>query len=366
MQIPFLDIKKVNQLYEPQLSKSVTDVLHSNQIVLGENVQKFETDFAKYCGTEHCIGVGSGLDALLLIIAAYKQLDIFSDNDEVIVPANTYFATVLGITKNNLKPVFVEPNISDFNINPDLIEQKITKKTKAILIVHLYGKVVEMEKIRQIAKKYNLLIIEDGAQAHGAEYQNKKVGNLGDACAFSFYPTKNLGAIGEAGAVTTNDDKLAKIIRILRNYGKDETGNVVFAGFNSRLDEIQATILNVKLKYLDLNNEKRVRIAKRYLAEIKNDKIILPKNNEDKSHNWHLFVIKSKKRNELQKYLSNEGIKTVVHYSILPIKMQIFEKYFDQEYKTTEDIQNQVLSLPLNIALTKKEINYIIETVNKF
>ncbi len=366
MQIPFLEIQKVNQLYEPQLSKEVTKVLHSNQIVLGENVLKFEQDFAKYCGTKHCIGVGSGLDALLITFASYKQLGIFKDNDEVIVPANTYFATVLGITKNNLKPVFVEPDEISFNINPELIEQKITKKTKAILVVHLYGRIAEMDKIKEIAQKYNLKIIEDAAQAHGASLNGKKAGNLGDVGCFSFYPTKNLGAIGEAGAITTNDDSLAEIIRSMRNYGKDNKGKILFDGFNSRLDEIQAAILNVKLKYLDLNNEKRARLAEKYLSEIKNDKIILPENIDKMSHNWHLFVIKSDKRNDLQIFLKQKGIQTVVHYSVLPVKMAVFEEYLDQKFEITENIQNQVLSLPLNIALSNREVEYIIEMVNNY
>lgn len=366
MKIPFLEIDKINQIYEPQLTKAVTDVLHSNKIVLGQNVQKFEQHFAKYCGTKYCIGVGSGLDALLITIAAYKQLGVFDDDDEIIVPSNTYFASVLGVTKNKLVPVLVEPNEFTFNINPDLIEEKITHRTKAILVVHLYGQTAQMNKILETAQKFNLKIIEDGAQAHGAVYQNKKVGNLGDACAFSFYPTKNLGAIGEAGAITTNDDRLAQTIKILRNYGKDVSGEVVFDGFNSRLDEIQASILNVKLKYLDLNNQKRKRIADRYLKEIINEKIILPQNNGDESHNWHLFVVKCQKRDELQNYLLQNGIQTIVHYSILPIKMKIFEKYFDQEFKITENIQNQVLSLPLNIAMSNKEIDFVIEKINEF
>lgn len=366
MKIPFLEIDKINQLYEPQLTKAVTDVLHSNQIVLGQNVQKFEQNFAKYCGTRYCVGVGSGLDALLITIAAYKQLGIFNDDDEIIIPSNTYFATVLGVSKNNLVPVFVEPDEYTFNINPDLIEEKITHRTKAILVVHLYGQIAQMNKIWKIAQKYNLKIIEDGAQAHGALYQGEKVGNLGDACAFSFYPTKNLGAIGEAGAITTNDKKLAEMIKIFRNYGKNNSGELVFDGFNSRLDEIQAAILNVKLKYLDLNNQKRKRIADRYLKEITNEKIILPQNNGDETHNWHLFVVKSLKRNELQNYLSQNGIQTVVHYSVLPVKMKIFEKYFDHNYKITEKIQNEVLSLPLNISLKNTEIDYIIEKVNQF
>ena len=366
MQIPFLDIKKVNQLYEPQLSKAVTDVLRSNQIVLGKNVQQFENNFAKYCGTKHCIGVGSGLDALLITFASYKQLGFFANNDEVIVPANTYFATILGITKNNLKPVLVEPDEFTFNLNPDLIEEKITPRTKAILIVHLYGQIAEIDKIQQIAKKHNLIIIEDAAQAHGAEYQGKKAGNLSGAGAFSFYPSKNLGAIGEAGAITTNNDKLAEVIRSMRNYGKNIAGEIIYDGFNSRLDEIQAAVLNVKLKYLDLNNEKRNRFAKKYLNKIDNKNIILPVFNNNISNNWHLFVIQSKKRNNLKKYLSEKGIQTIVHYLIPPHKMKIFDKYVKDDYLITEQIHNQVLSLPLNVAMTEKEIEYIIEIINNF
>lgn len=366
MQIPFLDIKKVNQLYEPQLSNAVTDVLQSNQIVLGKNVQKFEADFAKYCGTKHCIGVGSGLDALLLTFAAYKQLGVFSSDDEVIVPANTYFATILGITKNRLKPVFVEPDEFTFNLNPDLIEKKITKNTKAILIVHLYGQIAEMDKIKQTAKRHNLIIIEDGAQAHGAEYQGEKAGNLGDAGAFSFYPSKNLGAIGEAGAITTNDDKLAEIILSLRNYGKNKSGVIMFDGFNSRLDEIQAAVLNVKLKYLDINNQKRRKFAEKYLNEITNKNIILPKNRNNISHCWHLFVTQSNKRNKLKKHLSENNIQTIVHYPVPPTKMKIFNEFVIDKYPITEQIHNQVLSLPLNLAMSEKEIDYIIEIINNF
>jgi len=366
MNIPFLDIQKVNNLFEPQLSKAVTDVLSSNQIVLGNNVKMFEENFANYCGTKHCIGVGSGLDALMISLSAFKNLGVFKDGDEIIVPANTYFATILSIIKSGLKPVFVEPFEDSFNLNFSLIENKISTKTKAILVVHLYGQIAEMESIWRIAKKYNLKIIEDAAQAHGAEYLGKKAGNLGDAGAFSFYPSKNLGAIGEAGAITTNDDDFAEIVRCLRNYGKNYDGEIIYDGFNSRLDEIQAAVLNVKLKYLDLNNQKRARIAAKYINEIKNDKVVLPINKNDNSSNWHLFVIKSKERNFLQKYLSENGIQTVIHYPVPPHKMNIFSEYVDDEYLVTDRIHESVLSLPLNITLTDSQINYLIDRVNSF
>lgn len=366
MEIPFLDIQKINSLFEPQLSNVVTDVLHSNQIVLGENVKKFEKDFAKYCGTNYCIGVGSGMDALLLIFDAYKKLGILKSEDEIIVPANTYFATILSIVESDLKPVLVEPDEFTFNINPELIEGKITKKTKAILVVHLYGQVAEMEKIQEIAQRNNLKIIEDAAQAHGSNYLDKKAGNLGDAAAFSFYPTKNLGAIGEAGAITTNDDDLAEMIEILRNYGKNKNGEIIFHGKNSRLDEIQAAILNVKLKYLDLNNEKRNRFAQKYLKDISNEKIILPVNIIEKSHNWHLFVVQSEQRNDLKKYLQEYNIQTMIHYTQAPHKMKIFSNFVDESFEITGRIYDRILSIPLNIAMNEMQIDYIIEKLKNF
>ncbi len=366
MKIPFLDIQKVNQLYEPQLSKAVTEVLHSDNVVLGNNVQKFQNDFANYTGAKFCIGVGSGLDALLLIFAAYKHLEILSDQDEVIVAANAYFASVLSIYKNNLKPVFVEPYEDSFNINAELIEQNISKKTKAILVVHLYGQIAQMDKIERIAEKYNLLIIEDAAQAHGTVYKQKKAGNWGNAAAFSFYPSKNLGAIGEAGAITTNSKKLAQTLSILRNYGKDKNYQILKYGKNSRLDEIQAAVLNVKLKDLDSQNYKRRIIAKKYFDQIDNPKIKLPENRRDLSHNWHLFVIKSENRNNLKKYLFRNKIDSIIHYPKPPIKMKIFNIFANRNYLLTEKIQNQILSIPLNNILSKNEVDYVIEKLNNF
>jgi len=364
--INFIDISKVNALYEPQLSKAISEVLKSNDIILGKNVIAFEENFAKYIGIKHCIGVGSGMDALLFIFEAYKKLGQIKEGDEIIVPANTYYGTILSILESNLIPVLVEPNERTFNIDPNKIKHKITEKTKAILAVHLYGQVSEMDKILQIAQENNLKVIEDAAQAHGSEFQGKKAGNLADIAAFSFYPTKNLGAIGEAGAITTNDDQLAEIIKKIRNYGKNSKGEIEFLGKNSRLDEIQAAILNVKLKYLDINNEKRKRIANHYLKNIKNKKIILPFYNDEKNHNWHLFVIKTEKRNELKEYLAKNGIQTLIHYSQCPTRMKIFSKFVNDKYEITEKIYNQILSLPLNLALSEREQNYIIEIINKF
>ncbi|MEA3451659.1 MAG: DegT/DnrJ/EryC1/StrS family aminotransferase, partial [Bacteroidota bacterium] len=315
---------------------------------------------------KHCIGVGSGMDALLLIFDAYKKLGIFTNEDEIIVPSNTYFATILSIVQSGLKPVLVEPDEFSFNINPDLIEKKITKKTKAILVVHLYGQIADMGGILTIAGQNGLKIIEDAAQSHGAVYGNKKAGSLGDVAAFSFYPTKNLGAIGEAGAITTNDDELAQMIQVLRNYGKNSQGEIIYKGKNSRLDEIQAAILNVKLKYLDINNQKRRRLAEKYLDEIDNQKIILPVNRKDKSHNWHLFVTQSEYRDELKKYLGEKGVQTMIHYTQAPHKMKIFSNFVNEEFEITEKIYNRILSLPLNLALTEKEIDYIIRIINEF
>jgi dTDP-4-amino-4,6-dideoxygalactose transaminase len=366
MEIEFLDIAKINALYEPELTQAILNVVKSRNIVLGENVEKFEQEYAKYCGTKFCVGVGSGMDALLIIFDAYKRLKILKQGDEVIVPANTYFATILSIIKSGLKPVFVEPNIDTFNIDASLIEKKINKRTKAILVVHLYGQTAEMKKILELAKKYNLKIIEDAAQAHGSEYDGKKAGNLGDAAAFSFYPTKNLGAIGEAGAITTNNAELAEIIQKIRNYGKNKEGKIEFIGTNSRLDEIQAAILNVKLKYLDTHNKQRRIIANTYLQKINNEKIILPKLKNNKAHNWHLFVIRTQNRDSLKQYLDNEGIKTIIHYTQCPVRMEIFSKFVNCRYEITEKIYDQVLSLPLNLALSEKEIEYIIKKINKY
>ncbi|NPA52737.1 MAG: DegT/DnrJ/EryC1/StrS family aminotransferase [Aquificae bacterium] len=362
--IKFLDLKSVNSIYEEEIKEAVNKVINSGWYILGEEVEKFEKEFANYCGAKYAIGVGSGLDALRLIIRGYKELGIFEEGDEIIVPANTYIASILAITEENLKPILVEPKLDTYLINPENIEEKITSKTKAIMVVHLYGQTCEMDKIWEIAKKYNLKIIEDSAQAHGAFYQDKKAGNLGDASGFSFYPGKNLGALGDGGAVTTNDKELAQVVEALRNYGSHKKYEHNYKGINSRLDEIQAAILRVKLKYLDKENKKRKEIAKFYLENIQNKKIILPKILTDSV--WHLFVIRTKERDKLQEYLSQKGIQTLIHYPIPPHKQKAYKKWNNLSFPITESICKEILSLPIYKTLKTENIEYISKMVNSF
>jgi dTDP-4-amino-4,6-dideoxygalactose transaminase len=364
--IPFLDLKKLNAQYRDELIEACTRVIDSGWYILGKEVEEFEKEFANYCGTKYAIGVGNGLDALTLILRAYKELGILSDGDEVIVPANTYIATILAITNNNLIPVLVEPDIDTYLIDPDKIEENITSKTKAIMVVHLYGQTCEMDKINEIAKKYNLKVIEDSAQSHGAYYKDKRSGNLADASGFSFYPGKNLGALGDAGAITTNDDQLAEVLKALRNYGSRKKYENIYKGVNSRLDEIQAAILRVKLKYLDEEIERRRKIARFYLENIKNNNIILPKVREDSNHVWHLFVIRTEKRDKLQKYLLDKGIHTLIHYPIPPHKQIAYKEWNDRSYPITEKISREVLSLPISGVLTLEEAEKVIEAINEF
>lgn len=364
--INFLNLYQINQQYRKEIDKSIKDVLDSGYYINGSKLKEFESNFAKYIGTKYCIGTANGLDAIRLIINAYKKLGVFKEKDEIIVPANTFIASILAISENNLTPILVEPDINTYNINPDLIEEKITPKTKAIMVVHLYGQVVEMEKIYKIAKKYKLKIIEDSAQAHGSIYKNKKAGNLGDTSAFSFYPGKNLGCLGDGGAVTTNDKKLAQIIRTLGNYGSKEKYINIYKGINSRLDEIQAAVLDTKLKYLDIENNARRKIAKLYLKEIKNPKIILPKVKNFDEHNFYVFVIRTKNRDELQKYLTKNEISSLIHYPIPPHKQLAYKELNHLKLPITEQIHKEILSIPINSNLNKKDIEKIITTLNKF
>jgi dTDP-4-amino-4,6-dideoxygalactose transaminase len=364
--ISFLDLKKLNAQYRDELIEACKRVIDSGWYILGKEVEEFEKEFANYCGVKYAIGVANGLDALTLILKAYKELGIISDGDEIIVPANTYIATILSISNNNLVPVLVEPDINTYLIDPKKIEEKITKKTKAIMPVHLYGQTCEMDKINEIAKKYNLKVIEDSAQSHGAYFGNKKSGNLGDASGFSFYPGKNLGALGDGGAVTTNDEKLANIIKALRNYGSYKKYKNLYKGTNSRLDEIQAAMLRVKLKYLDDEINRRRKIAKYYLENIRNDKIVLPKVRDEKSHVWHLFVIRTEKRDRLQKYLFDKGIQTLIHYPIPPHKQMAYKEWNNESYPMTEKIHNEVLSLPISGVQTLDETQKVIEAINEF
>jgi len=369
--IKFLDLQKINQQYADELKQAVAKVIDSGWYLLGEKVAKFEENLANYVGAKHSIGVANGLDALRLILKAYMEMGIMQEGDEVIVPANTYIASVLAITDNRLKPVFVEPNIDTFNLDISKIEDAITAKTKAIMVVHLYGQICWSEELERIAKKYDLKIIEDNAQAIGAVWQGKKSGNLGDAAGFSFYPGKNLGALGDSGAVTTNDTELAECIRALANYGSKVKYQNEYQGLNSRLDEIQAAFLDVKLKYIDAENTYRRQVAHSYLSEIANTSILLPKINginalESLDHVWHLFVIRTDNRDKLQSYLTENSIQTIIHYPIPPHKQNAYSEYSQLQFPVTESIHNEVLSVPISPIITRSEVEEIVRIINEY
>lgn len=358
--IKFLDLQKINQQYRKEFQQKMDLVLDKGWFILGDEVKTFEKDFAEYCGVKHCIGVGNGLDAMVLIFRAYIKLGILHKGDEIIVPANTYIATILAILEADLIPVLVEPDLKTYNINPGLIEAKISPKTKGILVVHLYGQLADMVKIIDIGFKHNLLIIEDAAQAHGLKFKGSH------ARAFSFYPGKNLGALGDAGAITTNDDHLARLLYAMRNYGSEQKYHNDITGMNSRLDEIQAAFLNVKLPHLDKENEVRRAIAKRYLTEIKNEKIHLPAFDLPDDHVFHAFIVRTLNRNEFQDYLKKNGIETIIHYPIPPHKQRAFEEWNNLSYPITEKIHQEVLSLPMSPVMTKDEVDYVIKIINEY
>ena len=364
--IPFLDLKSINAQYRAELIEACTRVIDSGWYIQGNECKEFDKEFAEYCGTKYAIGIANGLDALILILRAYKELGFIQDGDEVIVPSNTYIASILAISQNNLVPVLIEPDINTYLLDPLKIEEKITSKTKAILPVHLYGQTCEMDKINEIAKKYHLKVIEDSAQSHGAFYENKRSGNLGDASGFSFYPGKNLGALGDGGAVTTNDEELANTIKALGNYGSHKKYENLYKGINSRLDEIQAAMLRVKLRYLDEETEKRREIANYYLQNIKNENIILPTMRDEDNHVWHLFVIRANKRNELQKYLLDNGVQTLIHYPIPPHKQIAYKEWNNKRYEISEQIHNEILSLPISSIQSLEDTNNIVEILNEF
>lgn len=360
--IKFLDLKKINNRYREEIDSRIKNILDKGWYLQGEENENFTKNFANFCGTKFALGVANGLDALNLIIKAYG----FGNGDEIIVPANTYIATILAISENGCIPILVEPDIKTYNINPDSIEEKITTKTKAIMVVHLYGQAVQMEKIWKIAKKYNLKIIEDSAQAHGAIYQENRTGNLGDASGFSFYPGKNLGCMGDGGAVTTNDEELFNKIKAIANYGSDRKYHHIYKGVNSRLDEIQAAILDIKLKHLDSDNNKRREISKYYRENIKNSKIILPDTYDEKSHVWHIFAVRTKNRDEFQKYLTEKGIQTIIHYPTPPHKQGAYKEWNNLSFPITEEIHNTILSLPISPVMTDSEIEKVVEVVNEY
>lgn len=370
--IPFLDLKAINAQYRDELIAACTRVIDSGWYIAGNELTQFEEEFSNYCGTKHAIGVANGLDALILTLRAWKELGKLKDGDEVIVPANTYIASILAISANNLTPVLVEPDEYSYNLSPENTKAVITSKTKAVMAVHLYGQLADMSAIMDVAHEYGLLVIEDSAQAHGAEINGKRAGNWGHASGFSFYPGKNLGALGDAGAITTNDDELAETLKALRNYGSHEKYKNLFKGTNSRLDEIQAAMLRVKLKHLDAETQRRREIATAYLKGITNPAIVLPINNSElnvkhwKSHVWHLFVIRTQHSETLQKHLTGLGVQTLIHYPIPPHQQQAYQEWNKQNYPLTEAIHQQVLSLPIGSTMTDSEVQTVIAAVNSF
>jgi len=360
--IEYENLKKVNEPLFAEYTKAFSEVLESGWYILGKKVKAFETEFASYCETKHCVGVANGLDALILSLRLFN----FEHDSEIIVPSNTYIATILSIIQNNLMPVLVEPDIDTYNIDPAKIEEKITSKTKAIIVVHLYGKVCAMDEILQIAGKHNLIVIEDCAQAHGAMYKNIKAGNFGHLGAFSFYPTKTLGAIGDSGAVTTNDDEYARQISMLRNYGSEIKYHNEVVGYNSRLDELQAALLLVKLKYIDSINLHKRKLAAIYMQYLKND-FIKPIVQQDYFDVYHIFNIRHEKRDGLKEYLLSNGIKTEIHYPIAPVHQKALVGIIDKiENPISVEIHKTTLSLPISTCHSEDDIYKVIEAMNKY
>jgi dTDP-4-amino-4,6-dideoxygalactose transaminase len=374
--IKFLDLQKINAQYVSELKQAAVDVIDSGWYLLGERVNRFEKNLANFIGIKYVIGVANGLDALRLILKAYIEMGVMKEGDEIIVPANTFIASILAITDNQLKPVLVEPDINTYNLDISQIEHHITIRTRAIMVVHLYGQICWDVRLEEIAKKYNLKLIEDNAQAIGAIWNDKRSGSLSDAAGNSFYPGKNLGALGDAGAVTTNDGQLAEIVRALGNYGSKQKYVNEYKGFNSRLDEIQAAFLDIKLKYIDAENQLRREIAKYYCDNIKHPDIILPENSESsfftrhssRMHVWHLFIIRTTNRDNLQKHLSNNGIQTIIHYPIPP-HLQLSYTYLGYKkgaFPITEEIADTCLSLPIWPGMDNEMIDKIVNVILKF
>ena len=371
--IKFLDIKKVNSKYSAELKDAVCKVIDSGWYINGTQLTEFEKEFGKYIGARHCIGVGNGLDALRLIFKSYIEIGFMKQGDEIIVPANTYVASVLSITDNGLIPIFAEPNIDSFNLCTSKLENYLSRKTKGILTVHLYGQNSISNRLLSFCKKNNLKLIEDAAQAHGATWKGKKLGSIGDASGFSFYPGKNLGALGDAGAILTNDDNIAGIARSMSNYGSIKKYHHDYKGINSRLDEIQAAILRIKLKYLDEENQNRRITADYYSKNILNHKVITPSNLnsdidivDDSSHVWHLYVIRSKYRDELQEFLAKNGIETLIHYPIPNHKQKAYKEYNNTSTPLSEKLQKEILSLPIDGKFDSIKSKQIVDVVNSF
>ena len=362
--VPWVSFAPMQKEIKEEVEKKFSELYQKSVYIQGSEYEAFNKEFAEYCGAKYAIGVGNGLDALMLILRAFN----IGEGDEVIVPSNTFIATALAVTYVGAKPIFVEPILEEYNINPALIEEKITSRTKAIIGVHLYGQCCDMDAIKAIAKKHNLFVFEDAAQAHGATYKGKRAGSLGDAAGFSFYPGKNLGALGDGGAVTTNDPEVAKKVAALCCYGSDYKYHHIYKGVNSRLDEIQAAFLSIKLKHLDRWNEDRVKTANRYLNEIKNPKIILPVVAENNTHVWHVFAVRCKEREKLEKYLNDLGIGTNKHY---PTPMHLQGAYEDLHIQKgalplAEEISSTELSIPMYYGMSKEDVDYVIEALNNF
>ena len=360
--VKFLDLHKVNERFRSEFEERISRVLDKGWYISGEENRSFARNFAAFCGTKRSLGVGNGLEALCLILRAYG----FGPGDEIIVPSNTYIATVLAISENGCTPIFVEPRLDDYNLDPQLIESKITRKTKAIMVVHLYGQCARMDEINETARKHNLKVIEDAAQAHGAVYGSKKAGALGNAAGFSFYPSKNLGCLGDGGAITTNDSDLYEKLKALANYGSEKRYINSYKGLNSRLDELQAAVLDIKLKYLDADNERRRSIAEFYQEHLNNELIILPKTHTREGHVWHIFAIRTERRDELQAHLAKKGIQTVIHYPIPPHKQKAYSEYNDFSFPVTEKIHSEILSLPISPVISEDEAIRIVDSVNAF
>jgi len=364
--IKFLDLQKITQKHSDEIHEAVKRVINSGWYLQGIENKTFEINYANYIGTDYCVGVANGLDALRLILRAYIELGIMQQGDEIIVPANTYIASILAITDNQLIPVLVEPSIDTFQIDDTKIESAITNKTKGIMIVHLYGQCAYTEKIGRICKYHNLKLIEDNAQAHGCQYNDKKTGSLGDASGHSFYPGKNLGAFGDAGAVTTNDPVLADMVRVLANYGSSKKYVFEQQGLNSRLDEIQAAVLDVKLKHLDEDLYQRKIVAKYYCEHIQNENIILPVINDWNEHVFHIFPIRCNKRDKLQQYLTEKNIQTNIHYPIPPHKQKCYKEWNNLSLPITEKIHNEELSLPMSPVMSLDEIKTVVDVLNEW
>lgn len=364
--IKFLDLQKITAKYTDEIHKAVSRVVDAGWYLQGKENEIFESDYAHYIGTKYAVGCANGLDALVLIFRAYIEMGIMQLGDEVIVPANTYIASILAISENGLKPILVEPSIETFQIDDSKIEDAITVRTKAILLVHLYGQCACTEKIISLCKKYNLKLVEDNAQAHGCKFNGKTTGSLGDAAGHSFYPGKNLGAFGDAGAVTTNDEEFAKVVRSIANYGSTQKYIFKYVGRNSRLDEIQAAVLGVKLKHLDEDVTIRKSIAKYYIDNIKNSVIITPIVKDWDAHVFHIFTIRCKRRDELQKYLTENGVQTIIHYPIPPHKQECYRQWNNLSFPITEQIHNEELSIPMSPVLEQAEIELIVNLLNRF